>query len=304
VRETAHHLLPGFGERTRAFVEIQQGCDHRCTFCIIPLGRGNNRSVPVGEIVMRIRALIQSGIREVVLTGVDITGYGQDLPGQPSLGQLCRRLFSLVPELNRLRLSSIDIAEVDEDFWLLLEIEPRLMPHLHLSLQSGDDLTLKRMKRRHTRRQAVEFCRRARAMRPGIAFGADLIAGFPTETEDMFRRTLDLIDETGIAFTHVFRYSARKGTPAARMPQVQATLREERAARLRQKGAAALGRYFERCLGATTRVLIEESDRALAKGHDDAFAPVEVRAKGLSPGEVVQVRVAGYGPSHLIAEMA
>lgn len=307
-RETAHHLISGFGLRARAFVEIQQGCDHRCTFCIIPMGRGANRSVPMGEIVARVRSLLAGGVSEIVLTGVDITGYGADLPGAPSLGQLCRRLLALLPELKRLRLSSIDIAEADDEFWSLLATEPRLMPHLHLSLQSGDDLILKRMKRRHNRRQAIEFAARARALRPDIALGADLIAGFPTETEDMFSRSLDLIDEAGLAFTHVFRYSQRKGTPAARMPQVPGPLREERAARLRARGEAALSRYLDGRVGSIANALIEVCDGALAKGHGDDFAPIHVAAKGfapaLAPGQVVALRIVGRGPDHLLAEAA
>ncbi len=302
IRETASHLIEGFGSRTRAFVEIQQGCDHRCTFCVIPYGRGNNRSVPAGEIAQRIRALVSAGIGEVVLTGVDITGYGTDLPGRPSLGQLCRRLLSLIPELRRLRLSSIDIAELDEDFWRMLETEPRLMPHLHLSLQSGDDLILKRMKRRHTRDQAIVFCRRARALRPGVAFGADLIAGFPTETEDMFRRTLEMIAEADLTYTHVFRYSARKGTPAARMPQVPTGLREERGRRLRQAGDAALADFFARSRGTEIRLLVEEIKDSEARGHSDEFAPVRLGASAARPGQVVQARVTGHCHDHLIAE--
>ncbi|MGH6901211.1 MAG: tRNA (N(6)-L-threonylcarbamoyladenosine(37)-C(2))-methylthiotransferase MtaB, partial [Geminicoccaceae bacterium] len=237
VREVAHHLVDGFDGRARAFVQVQQGCAHRCTFCIIPYGRGPSRSVPAGAVVDQTRRLVEAGYREVVLTGVDLTSYGRDLPGQPTLGQLVRRVLRLVPELPRLRLSSIDPAEVDRDLVELVATEPRLMPHLHLSVQAGDDLVLKRMKRRHRRSDVVELCARLRALRPDIAFGADLIAGFPTETEAMFARTLELVDDAGLCHLHVFPYSARRGTPAARMPQVQKALRHERAARLRMAGA-------------------------------------------------------------------
>ncbi|MGE3936730.1 MAG: tRNA (N(6)-L-threonylcarbamoyladenosine(37)-C(2))-methylthiotransferase MtaB, partial [Rhodospirillaceae bacterium] len=214
VRETAGHLVDGFDGRARAFVQVQQGCDHRCTFCIIPFGRGPNRSVPAGVVVDQVRTLVARGWREIVLTGVDITSYGRDLPGAPTLGQLVRRLLALVPELPRLRLSSLDPVAVDGDLMRALAEEPRLMPHLHLSLQAGDDLVLKRMKRRHLRADAIRLCAEARRVRPDVAFGADLIAGFPTETEEMFARTLDIVDECGIAYLHVFPYSERAGTPA------------------------------------------------------------------------------------------
>jgi threonylcarbamoyladenosine tRNA methylthiotransferase MtaB len=238
------------------------------------------------------------------LTGVDITGYGGDLPGRPGLGQLCRRLLALVPELHRLRLSSIDIAEADADLWALLADEIRLLPHLHLSLQSGDDLILKRMKRRHTRRQAIDFCRRARDLRPDIAFGADLIAGFPTETEAMFQRTLELVEEAGIAFSHVFQYSARRGTPAARMPQVPAEIRHDRARRLRQAGDRSLRDFLERRRGADIRLLVEESDGDFAKGHSDEFAPTHLVGAASRPGEVIRATVTGLGRGHWIAEAA
>ncbi|MGH6960915.1 MAG: tRNA (N(6)-L-threonylcarbamoyladenosine(37)-C(2))-methylthiotransferase MtaB, partial [Dongiaceae bacterium] len=220
VRETAGHLVAGFGGRARAFLQVQQGCDHRCTFCNIPYGRGPSRSVPIGEIVAQARSLVEAGTREVVLTGVDITAYGSDLPGRPTLGQMARRLLAQVPELPRLRLSSLDPVEVDEDLLRLIAAEERLLPHLHLSLQAGDDLILKRMKRRHSRADAVSFCNRVRHLRPDIAFGADLIAGFPTETEAMFANSLQLVADCDLTFLHVFPYSARRGTPAARMPQV------------------------------------------------------------------------------------
>src|SRR5882672_2266728 len=238
--ETAAHLVDGFEGKSRAFLQVQQGCDHRCTFCIIPYARGPSRSVPMGLVADQARRLVASGYREIVLTGVDLTAYGGDLPGTPNLGQLVRRLLAAVPELERLRLSSLDPAEIDAELWRLLAEERRLMPHLHLSLQSGDDLILKRMKRRHSRAEAIAVARHARALRPEVALGADLIAGFPTETEEMFRRSLDLVAECGLAFVHVFPYSARPGTPAARMPQLPNAHVKERAARLRLAGQAAL----------------------------------------------------------------
>ncbi|NBB82392.1 MAG: tRNA (N(6)-L-threonylcarbamoyladenosine(37)-C(2))-methylthiotransferase MtaB, partial [Alphaproteobacteria bacterium] len=236
VRETAGHLVEGFDGRARAFLQVQNGCDHRCTFCIIPYGRGPSRSVPIGEIVAQARALVDRGYREIVLTGVDITSYGPDLPGRPTLGQMIRRLLSLVPELPRLRLSSLDPVEIDADLWRLIAEEPRLMPHLHLSLQAGDDLVLKRMKRRHLAADAVALCDRARVLRPDIVFGADLIAGFPTETDAMVETTLQTVAACGLTWLHVFPYSERAGTPAARMPPVPKAVRKARAARLRALG--------------------------------------------------------------------
>jgi threonylcarbamoyladenosine tRNA methylthiotransferase MtaB len=258
LRETAHHLVEGFEGRARAFVEIQQGCDHRCTFCIIPYGRGNSRSASVGEVVRQAEHLVAAGYREIVLTGVDLTDYGTNLPGRPRLGEMVRRLLTLVPGLERLRLSSIDVAEVDDTLFDLITNEPRLMPHLHLSLQSGDDLILKRMKRRHTRAQAVDFCAAIHAARPEIAFGADLIAGFPTESEEMFAATLNLVEDAGLTWLHVFPYSVRPGTPAARMPGLPGTIVKERARRLRAAGEAARDRFFESCIGGTESVLIEQ----------------------------------------------
>ena len=286
VREVAHHLVDGFDGRARAFVQVQNGCDHRCTFCIIPYGRGRSRSVPAGEIVDQTRRLLAAGYREVVLTGVDLTSYGLDLPGQPTLGQLVRRLLRLVPELPRLRLSSIDPAELDRDLVDLVASEPRLMPHLHLSVQAGDDLVLKRMKRRHGRRDVVDLCAGLRALRPDIAFGADLIAGFPTETEAMFARTLELIEEAGLTYLHVFPYSARRGTPAARMPQVPKALRHERAGRLRSAGERALAGFLERQIGRRAEVLIERNGR----GRSETFAPFRLEADAAPrPGEIVRV---------------
>jgi threonylcarbamoyladenosine tRNA methylthiotransferase MtaB len=257
VEETAAHLVDGFEGKSRAFLQVQQGCDHRCTFCVIPYARGPSCSVPMGEIASRARRLVAGGCREIVLTGVDLTAYGADLPGTPSLGQMARRLLSAVPGLPRLRLSSLDPAEIDADLWRLLADEERLMPHLHLSLQAGDDMILKRMKRRHSRAEAVAVANRARALRPEVALGADLIAGFPTEDEDMFRRSLDLVAECGLAFVHVFPYSPRPGTPAARMPPVADTVVKERAARLRAAGEAALACELRSRVGSETEVLIE-----------------------------------------------
>lgn len=286
VRETAGHLVDGLDGRSRAIVQVQNGCDHRCTFCIIPYGRGPSRSVPVGAIVAQIRRLVESGYREVVLTGVDLTSYGKDLPGQPSLGQMVKRLLRLVPELARLRLSSIDPAEVDRDLLDLVGDEPRLMPHLHLSVQAGDTLVLKRMKRRHARDDVVHLCARLRALRPEIAFGADLIAGFPTETEAMFANTLALIEDAGLTYLHVFPYSAREGTPAARMPQVAREQRKERAARLRAAGERALAGYLAGRVGRVEQVLVERGGTA----RTEAFAPFRIEGVPLPVGRVVAVR--------------
>jgi threonylcarbamoyladenosine tRNA methylthiotransferase MtaB len=257
-RETASHLVGGFEGRARAFVQVQQGCDHRCTFCIIPYGRGPSRSVPIGEIVREARALVDAGIPEIVLSGVDLTAFGNDLPGAPTLGQMVRRLLALVPDLKRLRISSIDVAEVDDDLMRLIAGEPRLMPHLHLSLQAGDDMVLKRMKRRHSRAQSVAFAREARRLRPDVVLGADLIAGFPTETEEMFASTLALIDDCGLTHLHVFPYSARAGTPAAKMPQVPGEVRRERAARLRDAGSTALAKTLAERVGQDESIVVEK----------------------------------------------
>ncbi len=286
VQETAGHLVEGFEGRTRAFVQVQQGCDHRCTFCIIPYGRGNNRSAPIGEITTQVRTLAENGYSEIVLTGVDITSYGADLPGQPSLGQMMRRLLAQVPELQRLRLSSIDCIEIDDDLMRLIETEPRLMPHFHLSLQAGDDLILKRMKRRHSRDDAIAICDTIRTRRPDVVFGADLIAGFPTETEAMFQQSLNLIDECGMTWLHVFPYSTRPGTPAALMPQVPGKIRRERAAQLRQAGEAAATRFLEGLVGATATVLVEQN----STGRTEHFAPVRSDDK-LPDGSLATLRI-------------
>ena len=295
--ETAAHLVTEFAGRARAFVQVQQGCDHRCTFCIIPFGRGPSRSVPIGAIVDQIRILVASGYNEVVLTGVDITSYGPDLPGAPRLGQMVRRLLALVPELQRLRLSSLDPAAIDEDLWRLIAEEPRLMPHLHLSLQAGSDLILKRMKRRHLTADARAVIARARDLRPGIAFGADLIAGFPTETDALFTETLDFVSETDLTFLHVFPYSERPDTPAARMPPVPKILRRERASRLRETGLRNARRFYDTQLGREIAVLAETE----TYGHSEHFAPVRWTAPA-QPGQVARFLVRTANDTSLMAE--
>lgn len=295
VKETAGHLIGGFEDRARAFVQVQQGCDHRCTFCIIPFGRGPSRSVPIGGIVEQVQALVKAGYNEVVLSGVDITSFGPDLPGAPSLGQMVRRLLACVPELPRLRLSSLDCIEMDEDLWRLIETEPRLMPHLHLSLQAGDDMILKRMKRRHGRADAVAFCERVRRLRPDVVFGADFIAGFPTETDDMFENTVRMVEECGLTWLHVFPYSPRPGTPAARMPQIDGTLRKERAAHLRAVGALAEARTLASLVGRTASVLVEKDDL----GRTEHFAEIRLGTV-LPPGSLVQAAITGVVDGKLV----
>jgi threonylcarbamoyladenosine tRNA methylthiotransferase MtaB len=289
VRETAGHLIDGFGTRARAYVQVQNGCDHRCTFCIIPYGRGNSRSVPAGVVVDQIARLVDAGYNEVVLTGVDLTSWGADLPGAPRLGDLVMRILRLVPGLPRLRISSIDSIEADDNLMQAIATEPRLMPHLHLSLQHGDDLILKRMKRRHLRDDAIRFCDEARRLRPDIAFGADIIAGFPTETEAMFDNALRLVEDCGLTFLHVFPYSPRKGTPAARMPQVPRPAIRERAARLRAAGEAALARHLAAQAGRTVEVLTETA----RMGRTPQFTEVTLAADA-PVGALVQAQVAGH----------
>lgn len=301
-RETAPQLVTEFAGRARAFVQVQQGCDHRCTFCIIPFGRGPSRSVPLGTIAEQVRTLVAKGWREAVLTGVDLTSYGADVPGRPSLGATVRRLLALVPELPRLRLSSLDPAAIDDELWRLIAEEPRLLPHLHLSLQAGSDLILKRMRRRHLRADALAVIARARALRPGIAIGADLIAGFPTETEALFAETLALVEESEIPFLHVFPYSERPGTPAARMPAVPLLLRRERAARLREAGRANAARFFAGQVGRLAEVLAETEEG----GHTEHFSPVHflptrVRA---TPGALLRARIVAANDDGLLAEPA
>jgi threonylcarbamoyladenosine tRNA methylthiotransferase MtaB len=295
VRETAGHLIDGFG-RHRAYVQVQNGCDHRCTFCIIPYGRGNSRSVPAGVVVEQIRRLVDRGFNEVVLTGVDLTSWGADLPGEPRLGDLVMRILRLVPDLPRVRISSIDSIEADENLMQAIATEPRLMPHLHLSLQAGDDMILKRMKRRHLRDDAIRFCEEARRLRPGIVFGADIIAGFPTETDAMFENSLRLVDDCGLTFLHVFPYSARKGTPAARMPRVPGPAIKERAARLRAKGQEALSRHLEAERGQE-RVILTEGPRA---GRTEFFTEVTF-AQDMPEGTILRARITGHDGARLTA---
>ena len=296
--ETASHLVDGFAHNTRGFLQLQQGCDHRCTFCVIPLARGPSRSVPLGEAVAAARHLVEHGHREIVLTGVDLTAYGADLPGRPSLGQAVRRMLALVPELERLRLSSLDPAEIDEDLWQLIATEQRLMPHLHFSVQAGDDLILKRMKRRHSRTDVLHAAERARSLRPDIVLGADLIAGFPTETEAQFEASLALVEEAGLTWLHVFPYSARSGTPAARMPAVADAVVKARAARLRVAGQAAQQRFLAAQIGQRRHILMERN----GIGRTEHYAPV--RPDRAAPaGSLVEVTVTGLDGEILRGEL-
>ena len=295
VRETAGHLIDGFG-RHRAYVQVQNGCDHRCTFCIIPYGRGNSRSVPAGVVVDQIKRLVDKGFREVVLTGVDLTSWGADLPGLPRLGDLVMRILRLVPDLARLRISSIDSIEADDALMGAIAAEQRLMPHLHLSLQAGDDMILKRMKRRHLRDDAIRFCDDARRLRPDMVFGADIIAGFPTETEAMFDQSLRLVEDCGLTFLHVFPFSARKGTPAARMPMVNGAVIKDRAARLRRAGDLALVQHLSSQLGVTHRVLMESP----RMGRTEQFTEVDFGADQ-SEGEIVTAKIIGISSTRLLA---
>ncbi|MWD26222.1 tRNA (N(6)-L-threonylcarbamoyladenosine(37)-C(2))-methylthiotransferase MtaB [Aquicoccus sp. SCR17] len=297
VTETAGHLIDGFGTRSRAYVQVQNGCDHRCTFCIIPYGRGNSRSVGAGVVVEQIKRLVDRGFNEVVLTGVDLTSWGADLPGEPKLGDLVMRILKLVPDLPRLRISSIDSIEVDENLMQAIATEPRLMPHLHLSLQHGDDLILKRMKRRHLRDDAIRFCEEAQRLRPDMTFGADIIAGFPTETEAHFENSLKLVEECRLTWLHVFPYSARPGTPAARIPQkVNGTVIKQRAARLREAGAAAIDRHLDAQLGRTHSILMENP----RMGRTAQFAEVEF-ATPQDEGALVTARITGRAGTRLTA---
>lgn len=296
VKEMAPHLIDGYASGLpRVFVQVQNGCDHRCTFCIIPYGRGNSRSVPMGAVVDQVRALVARGHAEIVLTGVDLTSYGADLPGAPKLGMLTRQILRHVPELKRLRISSIDSIEADRDLLDAIADDARLMPHLHLSLQSGDDMILKRMKRRHSRQDAIAFCDQVRRLRPDIVFGADIIAGFPTETDEMFSRSLDLVEECGLTFLHVFPYSPRPGTPAARMPQVAGGAIKARAKQLRAAGEAALRRRLQAEIGTTRDVLIESE----GQGRTEHYLPVAIAGERV--GSVVPLRIAGNDGERLTA---
>ncbi len=288
-RDTAGHMIDGYGDRARAFLQIQNGCDHRCTFCIIPYGRGNSRSAPIAQVVDQARRLVDNGHRELVLTGVDITSYGADLDGAPKLGDLVSELLDAVPDLYRLRLSSVDGAEIDAALFERITGDERVAPYLHLSLQAGDNLILKRMKRRHSREQAIELCEAVRARRPEVAFGADIIAGFPTETEEMFRNSLDIVDEAGLTYLHVFPFSPREGTPAARMPQLPRAEVKARAARLREKGDAALHGFLDGLVGREEDAIQESGGRARLGN----FAPVRLEGAAGAAGEVVRVGITG-----------
>lgn len=298
VKETASHMVASFDGKARAFIQIQNGCNHRCTFCTIPYGRGNSRSVPLGEIVSQVRLLVDNGYKEVVLTGVDITSYGEDLPGTPTFTQMLRRLLSQVPDLPRLRISSIDSVELDPDFLALVRDEKRLMPHFHISLQAGDDLILKRMKRRHLRNDTIQFCKSIREVRPDALFGADIIAGFPTETEEMFGNSLKIVDDCDLSFLHVFPFSARPGTPAAKMPQVKGDIVKDRAQRLRAKGGESLKKTFDNLVGKELMVLMEDD----LKGHSESFCPVTLDAP-CPANSLVKVRVIGHDGSSLNATL-
>lgn len=299
VTDTAGHLIDGFGTRSRAYVQVQNGCDHRCTFCIIPYGRGNSRSVPAGVVVEQIKRLVDKGYNEVVLTGVDLTSWGADLPSQPRLGDLVMRILRLVSDLPRLRISSIDSIEVDDNLMLAIATEPRLMPHLHLSLQHGDDLILKRMKRRHLRDDAIAFCEQARSLRPDMTFGADIIAGFPTETEAHFENSLRLVNECNLTWLHVFPYSPREGTPAARMPQVNGRAIKDRAARLRAKGDHQIKHHLAQQVGVTHKILME-NDRM---GRTEQFTEVLFDQEQLE-GSIVSARISGHTETQLLVSGA
>ena len=304
VKENAGHLIDGLTDRARAYVEVQNGCDHRCTFCVIPYGRGNSRSAAAGEVVEQVRRLSAQGYREVVLTGVDITSWGGDLPGAPTLGQLVARILKLAPELPRLRLSSIDAAEIDPDLMRCLATEERLQPHLHLSLQAGDDMILKRMKRRHSRQQSLDLIGAVRAVRPDTAFGADLIAGFPTETEEMFQNTLDLVDEGGLAYLHVFPFSPRPGTPAAKMPAVNGKAIKDRALRLRAKGDEALVRHLQSKVGRVAQGLVERPGLARAEDFTELAFAQESSGGLAEPGSIVALRVTGHNGRQAVCSLA
>ncbi|HEY4125045.1 MAG TPA: tRNA (N(6)-L-threonylcarbamoyladenosine(37)-C(2))-methylthiotransferase MtaB [Rhizomicrobium sp.] len=298
LRETGAQFVDSFEGRARAFLQVQNGCDHRCTFCIIPYGRGNSRSVPMGSVVDEARRLTENGFPEIVLTGVDLTSYGADLPGRPTLGALVRKILKLVPEVKRLRISSIDSIEADEELMRAIAEEDRLMPHFHLSVQSGDDMILKRMKRRHSRADTIRFCDDVRTHRPDAAFGADFIAGFPTETEEMFENTLKLVDEAGLSMLHVFPFSPRKGTPAARMPQLAKPLVKERAARLRARGETALEARMATLVGTEQMLLVEKA----GMGRTSCFAPAHFMGTP-APGTFARARIAGANTTSLMAEL-
>jgi threonylcarbamoyladenosine tRNA methylthiotransferase MtaB len=299
VKETANHMITSFDGKARAFIQVQNGCNHRCTFCMIPYGRGNSRSVPIGVIVDQVRKLCANGYKEVVLTGVDVTAYGSDLPGSPTFSQMIRRLLFLVPELTRLRLSSIDVAEIDVDMFNLMANSQRLMPHFHISLQAGDNMILKRMKRRHNRQQVIEFCHNLRKLRPEVSFGADIIAGFPTETDEMFENTKNLISEAGLQYLHVFPYSEREGTPAARMPQVAMSIRKRRASILRAEGLKELEKFFYANVGREVNLLVEKNNIA----HAENFIPVKLEDDYVA-GQIIRAKLAYASSEHMLAKIA
>ena len=298
VRETASHMVDALEGRARAFVQVQNGCDHRCTFCIIPFGRGNSRSVPMGAVVDQVKRLVDNGYREVVLSGVDLTSYGPDLPGKPTLGKLLKTIFAQVPGLERLRLSSIDSIEADDDLMDVIAHEKRLMPHLHLSLQSGDNMILKRMKRRHAREDSIRFCEDVRKLRPDMVFGADIIAGFPTETDGMFENSLKIVEECGLTNLHVFPFSPREGTPAAKMPQLERSVVKARAARLRAAGEAAYLEHLKALRGSEQNVLIEK----LGIGRTEGFTLVAV--DGGQAGSIVRAEITGHDGKKLTGVIA
>jgi len=299
IKETANHLVKSFEGKARAFIQVQNGCDHRCTFCMIPYGRGNSRSVPIGVIAEQVRMLVAENYHEIVLTGVDVTAYGADLPGSPTFAQMIRRILALVPSLQRLRLSSIDVAEIDDDLFDLIAYNQRIMPHFHISLQAGDNMILKRMKRRHNREQIVEFCNKLRSIRPDVSFGADIIAGFPTETDEMFENTKRLIAEAGLQYLHIFPYSEREGTPASRMPQVPKKIRKERAAILRAEGIKELHKFFNQNLGRDVNILVEKNNMA----HTENFIPVKLDGEH-SVGQVIKATLYSFGAEYMIARAA
>ncbi len=298
VTETANHMVSSFDGRSRAFIQVQNGCNHRCTFCMIPYGRGNSRSVPMGAIVQQLRTLVANGYNEVVFTGVDVTAYGPDLPGTPTFAQMIRRIISLVPELKRLRLSSIDVAEIDDDLFDLMVYIPKIMPHFHISLQAGDDMILKRMKRRHNRQNIIDFCYKLRNLRPNVSFGADIIAGFPTETDVMFDNTKRLISEADLQYLHVFPYSERDETPAARMPQIAKSIRKARAEILRTAGEQQLQKFFQRNIGQEVELLVEQNNMA----HTENFIPVKLEGN-FDIGQIVRARLVAIEGNHMISEI-
>lgn len=298
VKETANHMVSSFDGKSRAFLQVQNGCDHNCTFCMIPFGRGRSRSVPIGVIVEQVKKQVENGYNEVVFTGVDVTAYGLDLPGSPTFAQMIKRVIALVPELRRLRLSSIDVAEIDEELFNLMAYSPKIMPHFHISLQAGDDMILKRMKRRHNRQNIIDFCHKLRAVRPNVSFGADIIAGFPTETDQMFENTRKLISEADLQYLHVFPYSERKETPAARMPQVEKRIRKERAEILRIEGKKRLQLFYERNIGSVVELLVENNNMS----HTESFIPVKLD-KDFTIGQLVKAKLIGIEDNHMVCEV-